>query len=228
MNFRSLTKTYNRLSARNKVVTGVAAIAGIGALIGIPVLTLNPLRPPSVLNEDALYQSRVSSQSSSGANNNNAKAFDSATPAEIPIDSSIPGIASDSGAKTFDTSDTAGNIDDNSPSLYDAAGNARSNNPYSRSSSRSLGASRYTPSGSLSANPYNASSPNSSILSTPYSLPVPKPATPYSLEPGKGNVYPELNTKPSPNNSVSGVGASPSIPSRGAIAPNTLNGTSGE
>lgn len=219
MNFRTLTRTYSRLSTPKKMATGVAAIAGIGALIGIPVLTLNPVRPPSVLNEDALYQSRVSNQSSSGENNDSAKGkFDSATPAEIPTDNSIPEIGSSNGGgvKKFDTSDTAGNIDD-SPSVYDAAGNA-SSNPYSRSSSRSQGASRYTPPGSLSANPYNATSPNSTTLSTPYSLPIPKSATPYSLEPGKGNIYPEMNSKPSPNNSVSGVGASPNIPNPGAIA----------
>lgn len=228
MNFRSLTRTYNRLSGRKKMATGVTAIAGIGALIGIPVLTLNPMRPPTVLNEDALYQSRVSNQSSAGENKDNAKAIDSTTPTEIPTDNSIPEIASsDTDVKRFDTSDTADSIDDNSPSLDDTVGNA-SSNPYSRSSGRSLGASRYTPPSSLSANPYNATSPNSSILSTPYSLPVPKPATPYSLEPSKGNIYPELNSKPSPNNSVSGVGALPSIRSSGAIAPNTPNSPGSE
>ncbi|HEY9778918.1 MAG TPA: hypothetical protein V6D09_02060 [Leptolyngbyaceae cyanobacterium] len=223
MNFRTVTRTYNRLSLPKKVATGVAAIAGVGALIGIPVLTFNPVRPPTVLNEDAYYQSRVSNPSSLEGNSDRAQGnFDSATPADIATDSSkstnIPGIGEFGGsAKTFDTSETPSNIGENSPYLSNIAGNASiTNNPYSRSSPSRLGSSRYSPPDSLSANVYNASSPGSSTLSTPYSLPVPKPATPYSLQPSQGNIYPDLNNKTSPGsqrNSATGIGTPPTIPS---------------
>lgn len=222
-----------------KVATGVAAIAGVGALIGIPVLTFNPMRPPSALNEDAYYQSRVSNRGASEGNGAAAN-LDSASLAEIPINSSnpIPGIASQGSVKTFDTSDTPSNIGENTQ-LDPTARSGNPNNPYSKSSPSNLASSRYSAPDSLSTNPYNASNPGGSVIKTPYSLPVPKSATPYSLQPSQGNVYPELNSKPTGSNNNPNATANPNspmtsssvtriIPSTSAIAPNTLNGASGD
>ena len=87
MNFRSLTRTYNRFSLPKKLATGGVAIAGIGALISIPVLTLNPMRPPTVINEDAYYKTQVTDPSLGGENTASSPVapLDTTTPADIPI-----------------------------------------------------------------------------------------------------------------------------------------------
>ena len=251
MNFRSLIRIYNRLSLPKKVASGVAAFAGVGALIGIPVLSLNPVRPPTVINEDAYYKSQIKDQSLSGENvpPSQPANINTTTPAEIPVDSSqsaqmpansskpdqmpidssqpddqpldssksasIPGSNSSLGSNSFgpDTSDIPSNIGENSPRLS-RIGTA-DNNPYSKSMS-----SPYTPSGSLSANPYNASttvsSPGNTTLNTRYSLPIPASANSYSLQPSLGNVY------TNPNSGANSDSQRNSLPAAG-----TLSSTSG-
>ncbi len=252
MNFRSLMRTYNRLSLPKKVACGVAAFAGVGALIGIPVLSLNPVRPPTVINEDAYYKSQIKDQSLGGENiapsqpaniNTTAPAeipvdssqsaqmpVDSSKPAQIPIDSSKPddlpidssksasisGSNSSLGSNSFgpDTSDIPSNIGENSPRLSRIGTAGNTNNPYSKSMSSS-----YTPSGSLSANPYNASttvsSPGNTTLNTRYSLPIPASANSYSLQPSQGNVY----TKP--NSGADSDSQKNSLPAAGTLSSTT-------
>lgn len=221
MNFRSLTRTYNRFSLPKKVAIGGVAIAGIGALIGIPVLTLNPMRPPTVINEDAYYKSQVTDPSLGGGNTASspvAPNLDTATPADIPnssdsaqtptdssnsaqtsIDSTksaIPGSNSNLGSNSFgiDTSDVPSNIGENSPRLSRIGTGGNTQNPYSNSYSKRLSNS-YTPSGSLSSNPYNASSSLPKNYSSPGDTSL---RTRYSLPiPASSNTY---NLQPSPGN----------------------------
>lgn len=234
MNFRSLIRIYNRLSLPKKVASGVAAFAGVGALIGIPVLSLNPVRPPTVINEDAYYKSQIKDQSLGGdiAPSPATTNLNTTSPAEIPIDSSqsaqmpvdssksasIPGSNSSLGNNSFglDTSDIPSNIGENSPRLSRIGTAGNPNNPYSKSISSS-----YTPSGSLSANPYNASttvsSPGGTTLNTRYSLPTPTSANPYSLQPSQGNVYTNPSSGADSGTPTNSVGTT-SIPSTSASA----------
>jgi hypothetical protein len=124
----------------------------------------------------------------------------------------------------LDTSEPS-NIEETSRAS--SIGTGSSTNPYSKPLS-----SGYAPSGSLSANPYNASStissPGSSTLSTRYSLPIPTSANSYSLQPSAGNVYSDPNSQPSSDtgqNSLPATGNTPGIPSTSASA-GTLNGGS--
>lgn len=269
MNFRSLIWTYKRFSLPKKLATGVAAIAGVGALIGIPILSLNPMRPPTEINEDAYYKAQVKDQSLAGqdiAPSQSNTNLDSATPAEIPISSSnsaqvpnsslgsnssepntsengsteetSPASSIDTGSSPsvpnnsalggnssgLDTSEN-GNIDQTSRGS--SIGTGSSTNPYSKPLP-----SGYAPSGSLSANPYNASgtisSPSGSTLSTRYSLPIPTSANSYNLQPSAGNVYSDPNSQSSSEsgqNSLPATGNTPGIPSTSASA-GTLNGAS--
>ena len=267
MNFRSLIRTYNRFSLPKKLATGVAAIAGVGALIGIPILSLNPVRPPTEINEDAYYKTQVKDQSLAGENiapSQSNPNLDTTTPAEISISPSnsapVPNSSLSSNSSKLDTSepssteeispvssigtssspsipqansslsgDSSG-LDTSEPSNIDqtSRGTGNTTNPYSKPLS-----SGYARSGSLSANPYNASSsissPGGSTLATPYSLPVPKPtsANSYSLQPSAGNVYSSPNSQPSETgqNSLPATGNTPGIPSTNAPA-SVLNGAS--
>lgn len=97
MNFRSVIRTFNRLSLPNKVVVGIAAVAGGGALISIPILSLQPIRPPVVVNEDAYYESRIND--SKAAEQNNPPLIDTTTPINIPsLSNSRPAPESNSAA----------------------------------------------------------------------------------------------------------------------------------
>lgn len=277
MNFRSLTRTYNRFSLPKKVATGGVAIAGIGALIGIPVLTLNPMRPPTVINEDAYYKTQVTDPSLGGENTASspiAPNLDTTTPADIPIysnnsaqtaidssnstqhsidssnsaqtpigssKSAIPGSNSNLGSNSFgiDTSDIPSNIGENSPRLSRIGRGGSSQNPYSNSSSKPM-SNRYTPNGSLSSNPYNASSrlpknyssPGDTSLRTRYSLPIPTSSNTYNLQPSPGNVYSNPNSQASTGagkNSLLQSGSTPntSISGNSPFAPSTVNSQSG-
>lgn len=267
MNFRSLIWTYKRFSLPKKLATGVAAIAGVGALIGIPLLSLNPMRPPSEINEDAYYKAQVKDQSLGRQNivpSQSNPNFDSATPAEMPISSSnsspvpdsgnnspsVPDSAAGENSSRLDTSEN-GNVDQTSPgssigsgsspsvsqpnsslggtSGLDTSENGNIEQTSPASSTGTIGstnsyskplASGYAPPGSLSANPYNASStissPGNSTLSTRYSLPIPSSANSYSLQPSAGNVYSDPNSQSGSNtnqNSLPATGNIPGIPS---------------
>lgn len=275
MNFRSLTRTYNRFSLPKKVATGVVAVAGIGALIGIPVLTLNPMRPPTVINEDAYYKSQVTDPSLGGENTASspiAPNLDTTTPADIPIysnnsaqsaidssnstqnsidssnsaqtpigssKSAIPGSNSNLGSNSFgiDTSDIPSNIGENSPRLSRIGTGRNTQNSYSNSSSKPM-SNRYTPNGSLSSNPYNASSrlpknyssAGDTRLRTRYSLPIPT-SNSYNHKPSPGNVYSNPNTQASTGagkNSLTESGTPPtSISGVSPVAPNNINSQSG-
>ena len=274
MNFRSLTRTYNRFSLPKKLATGGVAIAGIGALISIPVLTLNPTRPPTVINEDAYYKSQLQDPSLGGQNTASspiAPNLDTTTPADIPISSNsaqtpidssnstqtsidshnsaqtpvdssksaIPSLNSDLGSNSLgiDTSDIPSNIGENSPRLSRIGRGGSTQNPYSNSYSKPV-TSRYTPNGSLSSNPYNASSrlpknfssAGDTSLKTRYSLPIPT-SNSYNLQPSPGNVYPNPNTQASTGagkNSLLQSGTSPtSFSGVSPVAPNPVNAQSG-
>lgn len=246
MNFQSLIRTYNRFSLPKKLATGVAAIAGVGALIGIPVLSLNPVRPPTEINEDAYYKTQVKDQSLAGENiapSQSNTNLDSTTPTEIPIypSNSAQPIDSNS-AQVPDSSnsprvpinsalgDDSSGLDTSEPSNIEetsrasSIGTGSSTNPYSKPTSGG-----YAPSGSLSANPYNASStvssPGGSTLNTRYSLPIPASANSYNLQPSAGNVYSDPNSQSGSDPGKNSVGTTPSVPSTSASA-GTLNGAS--
>jgi hypothetical protein len=250
MNFSSLIRTFNRLSLPKKLVVGLAAIAGGGALICIPLLSLRPPSPSTVLNEDAYYKSRIGDRSPASGNttpNQDATALDTSNPPNLPPLSSepanIPGLDSSSSesSTTIDATDTPSEFSQNSQnSLNDPAGNAlgtasRRNNL----ANGKAGVGRYTSPDSLANSPYRVSSPGSSSINTPYSLPNPgitsSSANPYSLQPGAGNSFNDLNpfsqsdagTTNSPN-ATGAPGRTPMISGGSAIAPNNLNGPSGD
>lgn len=250
MNFSSLIRTFNRLSLPKKLAVGLAAIAGGGALICIPLLSLRPPSPSTVLNEDAYYKSQIGDRGSASGNttpNQGGTALDTSNPPNLPPLSSepanIPGLDSSSkrSSTKIDATDTPSEFSQNSQnSLNDPAGNAlgtdgKIKNSYGGTS----GLSRYTSPDSLANSPYKVSSPDSSSINTPYSLPNPgitsSSANPYSLQPGVGNSFNDLNpfsqSDAGTTNSPNATGApdrTPMIPSGSAIAPNNLNEPSGD
>jgi hypothetical protein len=256
MNLRNLARTYNYLNPQQKIATAIAAIVGGGVLICIPLLSLQPPRPP-VAFEGRSSKTPIGGQNPSEGDDfapSSAKPLDTANPVDLFSDSSgigtVPGSDSltSSGSSTdalsgendstkLDTTDTPDerglNRQRSSASMNDTLSN-NTDNPYSQST-----ISRYNTPASISNSPYSAS-PGSSGLSTPYSRSSANGlnssmSKSSNLEPAKGNNFTYLNPF-SPNNATGTAGANPNatsfpgnasvIPSQSAIAPSGLSGTS--
>ena len=121
MNLRNLVRTYNYLSPQQKIVMAIAAVLGGGVLLCIPLLSLQPSRPPAVSTGGAVGNPN-GGQNPSGENNaepSQVAPLDTANPIDLPADSSAgTGLGSDSafggtstnssssgGSSTLDTTD---------------------------------------------------------------------------------------------------------------------------
>ncbi len=251
MSLNSLIRSFNHLSLSKKLAAGMAASVGVAALISIPIMSLRPPRQPSVFNEDAYYQHQISEQNPAGKtiSSQAQTSLDTTTtpnPLTVPNESAtIPGVNSPSTGSTG----TANGLDTTAippggmrENLQDPSNNLGNIGSINNSENKPT-TSSYTPSSSFLTNPYNLSNPGSSYLKTPYSLPIPNigssSSNPYSLQPSPGNSYTNpdnqsnsssynsSSTTSNPSNSATTPGTTPIIPSEPAIAPNTLNGPSG-
>ena len=199
MKLHSLTRSFSRLSAPKKLAVAIAAIAGGGVLVSIPILSLRPPSPPTVVNEDAYYRSRVTESSpaeetTAGEAETNLNTTSPPTLFSFPDQSApISGLNSPAtDANKPNTTNTLGGLKDSQTS--NTAGNLSesTNNPYSQPQ-----IADYTPKSSLTS-PYSQPQPNSS-LNTPYSLPSPSissTSSPYSTQPNLGS-YTNPSTPPS-------------------------------
>ena len=253
MNLRNLVRTYNYLSPQQKIVMAIAAVLGGGVLLCIPLLSLQPSRPPAVSTGGAVGNPN-GGQNPSGDNTESSQAqpLDTANPIELPSDSSVGtasgGDSAIGGTNTNSSSDTGSNTLDTTDPLDERVANQRRSpaslndslsnnvdNPYSQST-----VGRYQSPASISNSPYSVN-PGSSNLSTTYSRAAGGSSTSQSssrlsnLEPAKGNDFTYLNPF-SPNSSAGTTGANPNatnlpgnasaIPGQSAIAPSGLSGTS--
>lgn len=255
MNLRNLVRTYNYLSPQQKIVMAIAAVLGSGVLLCIPLLSLQPSRPPAVSTGGSVGNPN-GGQNPSGENNtepSQAAPLDTANPIDLPADSSAgTGSGSDSafgGTSTNSSGGEGSNSLDTTDPLDERVANQRRSpassndslsnnvdNPYSQST---MG--RYQSPTSISNSPYSASPGGSGNLSTAYSRTGSGGSSASSsssrlsnLEPAKGNNFTYLNPF-SPNNGTGTSGANSSttnlpnnpaaVPSQSAIAPSGLAGT---
>ena len=287
MKLRSLTRSFSRLSAPKKLAVAIAAIAGGGVLVSIPILSLRPPSLPTVVDEDAYYRSRVTESSpaeetTAGEAETNLNTTSPPNLFSFPDQSApISGLNSPAtdankpnttntlgGLKDSQTSNTAGNLSESTnnpysqPQIADYTPKSSLTSPYSQpqpNSSLSTPYSLSSPNIGSTSNPYstqpnlgsytnpstpsslgsytNPSTPsnlgNSTINpSTPPSLGTTNPSTPPSLGTTNPSTSPSLGSYNSPsitNNSsmTTAPGIAPTISNEGAIAPSTLNGSSG-
>lgn len=252
MNLRNLTRTYNYLSPRQKIVTAIAAVVGGGVLLCIPLLSLQPTRPPAAVSNAGGAGDPSGGQNSSGETDlvpSQAKPLDTANPIDLPSDSttgtatesdsftssnSTNSFSGDRGSNSLDTTDPVDERVANrqrSSALKDTLSN-NIDNPYSQST-----VERYQTPASISNSPYSAS--GNGNLSTSYSRAASGSSTSqsssqsFNLEPAKGNDFTYLN--PFSPNSNPGTSTNPgatnlpgntsAMPSQNAIAPDSLPGS---